>query len=197
MEQINDEWVYTEETQKAALKQFGCSCDSCCAIAYAEAEAKVDRAISILTECGCKFDKGGWVTATCEHGREFVQTSKNASWKLHEVTERPTIVCLCGSTRFWRTFQEASLCETLAGKIVLSIGAASATDDDHFGHLPVDEIAALKERLDVLHFRKIDLANEVLILNVGGYIGESTSRELAYAKARGKQVWFWEADDEN
>ncbi len=51
----------------------------------------------------------------------------------------PTIVCLCGSTRFWRTFQQASLSETMAGKIVLSIGAASGTDDEHFGNLPRDE----------------------------------------------------------
>ena len=43
-------------------------------------------------------------------------------------TKTPTIVCLCGSTRFWREFQRASLRETLAGKIVLSIGAASGTD---------------------------------------------------------------------
>ncbi|MGN6698497.1 MAG: helix-turn-helix domain-containing protein, partial [Thermomicrobiales bacterium] len=48
----------------------------------------------------------------------------------------PTVVCLCGSTRFWRTFQQASLQETLAGRIVLSIGAASGTDDEHFGNLP-------------------------------------------------------------
>jgi len=52
---------------------------------------------------------------------------------------KPTIVCLCGSTRFWQTFQEANLQETLAGKIVLSIGAANGTDDEHFGALPRDE----------------------------------------------------------
>lgn len=106
---------------------------------------------------------------------------------------RPTIVCLCGSTRFWRTFQQASLTETLAGKIVLSIGAASGTDDDHFGNLPRDEYDRIKAELDELHLRKIDLADEVLILNVGGYIGESTARELAYAQRLGKTVRFLEA----
>lgn len=104
----------------------------------------------------------------------------------------PTIICLCGSTRFWRTFQEASLRETLAGKIVLSIGAASGTDDEHFGNLPQEEYDALKSKLDELHMRKIELANEVLVLNVGGYIGESTARELAYAQRLGKVVRFWE-----
>lgn len=105
---------------------------------------------------------------------------------------RPRIVCLCGSTRFWRTFQEAGLQETLAGRIVLSIGAASGTDDDHFGNLPKEEYEAVKEMLDQLHFRKIELADEVLILNLDGYVGPSTSRELAYARKLGKVVRFWE-----
>jgi hypothetical protein len=110
----------------------------------------------------------------------------------------PTIVCLCGSTRFWRTFQQASLQETMAGKIVLSIGAASGTDDEHFGNLPREEYDRIKTMLDELHLRKIDLADEVLILNVGDYIGQSTARELAYARAQGKQVRFWEEHgDEN
>lgn len=104
----------------------------------------------------------------------------------------PTIVCLCGSTRFWRTFQQSSLEETMNGKIVLSIGAASGTDDEHFGNLPRAEYDRVKEMLDQLHMRKIDLADEVLILNVDGYIGESTARELAYARKLGKVVRFLE-----
>lgn len=107
--------------------------------------------------------------------------------------ERPTIVCLCGSTHFWRTFQQAGLSETMAGRIVLSIGAASGTDDEHFGNLPRDEYDRVKEMLDQLHMRKIELADEVLILNVDGYIGESTARELAHARKLGKVVRFLEA----
>lgn len=105
---------------------------------------------------------------------------------------RPPIVCLCGSTRFWRDFQAASLRETLAGRIVLSIGAASGTDDDHFGNLPRDEYDRVKTQLDELHLRKIELADEVLILNVGKYIGQSTRRELDHARALGKPVRFLE-----
>lgn len=109
------------------------------------------------------------------------------------VEERPVVVCLCGSTRFWREFQAASLRETLAGRIVLSIGAASGTDDEHFGNLPPEEYKRVKAELDDLHLRKIDLADEVLILNKGGYIGPSTSRELEYAQGLGKRVRFLEA----
>ena len=104
----------------------------------------------------------------------------------------PIIVCLCGSTRFWRTFRQAGLQETLAGRIVLSIGAASGTDEDHFGNLSRGEYDRVKAMLDELHLRKIDLADEVLILNVGGYIGESTRRELDYARVKGKVIRFWE-----
>jgi hypothetical protein len=107
----------------------------------------------------------------------------------------PIIVCLCGSTRFWRTFQQASLQETLAGKIVLSIGAASGTDDDHFGNLPREEYNQVKAMLDELHLRKIDLADEVLILNVDQYIGESTRRELEYALIKRKKVRFWKEEN--
>lgn len=102
------------------------------------------------------------------------------------------IVCLCGSTRFWRTFQHASLAETMAGRIVLSIGAASGTDDEHFGNLSRPEYDRLKADLDALHLDKIELADEVLILNVGDYIGESTTRELLHARALGKAVCWYE-----
>lgn len=113
----------------------------------------------------------------------------------NKMTARPTIVCLCGSTRFWREFQKAGLQETLAGRIVLSIGAASGTDDDHFGNLPREEYDRVKIMLDELHLRKIDLADEVLILNKDGYVGESTHRELMYALKTGKRVRWLEPDN--
>ena len=109
--------------------------------------------------------------------------------------KRPTIVCLCGSTRFGDAFQEANLRETLDGKIVLSIGCNMRSDEDIFGHLPADELATIKTRLDELHLCKIDMADEVLILNVGGYIGESTAKELEYARLHGKVIRFLETPD--
>ena len=69
----------------------------------------------IFTECGCEFEPGAWVTATCEHGREFIQSDSGV---LVEVTERKTIVCLCGSTRFYETFQQANYEETMKGNVV-------------------------------------------------------------------------------
>lgn len=107
-----------------------------------------------------------------------------------EPEEKPKIVCLCGSTRFWKTFQEKNLELTKEGCIVLSIGAATASDTEHLlqGVITAED----KARFDELHLRKIDLANEVLVLNVGGYIGESTAKEIDYAKRKGKLVFFLE-----
>ena len=106
----------------------------------------------------------------------------------------PTIVCLCGSTKFKDAFTKAQLEETLAGKIVLTIGCNMKSDQEIFGHLSPEQFAATKGALDQLHFRKIELADEVLILNVGGYVGLSTCDELNYAKALNKKIrWLEES----
>ena len=100
-----------------------------------------------------------------------------------------TIVCLCGSTRFREAFDRAACDETLAGRIVLTVNDFDTARRQPIGHHPPTEE---KARLDKLHLRKIDLADEVLILNVGGYIGESTRRELQYALSLGKHIRFLE-----
>lgn len=107
----------------------------------------------------------------------------------------PTVVCLCGSTRFGNAFDCANLEETLAGKIVLTIASTLYSDAELFADKSEEELREIKTRFDELHLRKIDMADEVLILNVGGYIGESTSRELAYAIAHNKRVRYLEQPD--
>lgn len=101
---------------------------------------------------------------------------------------KPIVVCLCGSTRFKQAYQNAYRSEGLKGKIVLSVVAMVHDDAE-----PISDNSLEKEMLDELHLRKIDLADEVLILNVGGYIGKSTSREMEYAYAHNKVVRFLEA----
>jgi len=108
-----------------------------------------------------------------------------------EIKDRPVIVCLCGSTRFIEAWQKANLEETLAGRIVLQIGCNTKSDAD------LQSIGVLteetKKALDVLHKRKIDIADEILVLNVNGYIGDSTRSEIEYAKAHGKKVRWLES----
>lgn len=104
-----------------------------------------------------------------------------------------TIVCLCGSTRFSEAYQKANLTETLAGRIVLTIGCDMRTDGEIFAGYTPEQLEQVKANLDELHLRKIDLADEILVLNVGGYVGESTKREIAYAQKHGKTVRWLEA----
>lgn len=105
----------------------------------------------------------------------------------------PEIVCLCGSTRFYDAFQRANYYETMRGKIVLSVGhyphSPETAHGESVGCTPEQKIA-----LDILHKRKIDLADEVLVLNVGGYIGSSTRSEIEYAEAHGKPIRYLEPD---
>lgn len=92
------------------------------------------------------------------------------------------IVTLCGSTRFKDEFLKVQKELTLKGYIVNSVGL--------FGHSGDDEVLddGVKEMLDEMHLAKIDMADEIFVVNPSGYVGESTSREIAYARNQGKPV---------
>lgn len=96
------------------------------------------------------------------------------------------VITLCGSTRFKDAFMEAQKHLTLAGNIVISVGL--------FGHSGDAEVwtEGIKEMLDDMHKRKIDMADEIFVINVGGYIGSSTRSEIEYAMATGKTVKYLE-----
>lgn len=96
------------------------------------------------------------------------------------------VITLCGSTRFKDAFMEAQKMLTLEGNIVISVGL--------FGHSGDDEVwtKGIKEMLDDMHKRKIDMADEIYVINVGGYIGSSTTSEIEYAKRVGKPVRYLE-----
>ena len=96
------------------------------------------------------------------------------------------VITLCGSTRFKDQFLEAQKRLTLEGNIVISVGL--------FGHSGDDEVwtEGTKEMLDNMHKRKIDMAEYVI--NVGGYIGESTRSEIDYATRHGKEILYLEPD---
>lgn len=98
----------------------------------------------------------------------------------------PKIVCLCGSTRFMDAFHATGWQLTLDGYIVLTVGVCKHAEH-HGGEALGQDVA---DRLDELHFRKIDLADWVLVLNIDGYIGDSTRREIEYAESQNKQVTY-------
>ena len=94
------------------------------------------------------------------------------------------IITLCGSTRFKDEFIKTQKDLTLQGNIVISVGL--------FGHSGDNEVWSdhTKEMLDDMHKRKIDMADEIFVINVDGYIGDSTASEIAYAESCGKPVKY-------
>ena len=90
------------------------------------------------------------------------------------------VITLCGSTRFRAEYERVQKELTLHGNIVISVGL--------FGHSGDDEVwkDGVKEMLDEMHLAKIDMADEIFVINPGGYIGQSTAREIAYARSHGK-----------
>lgn len=96
------------------------------------------------------------------------------------------VITLCGSTRFKEQFIEQQKRLTLEGCIVISVGL--------FGHSGDEEVwgDGVKAMLDDMHRRKIDMADGIFVINVGGYIGSSTRSEIEYAAAQGKTIEYLE-----
>lgn len=125
--------------------------------------------------------------------RDLDHTSDSDDWDRacfdpHVHVDIPTVVCICGSTRFVDEMNRQAIRFTLEGAIVVRpeiVAYDRGTDPQH-----VDP--ATKAALDELHLRKIDLADRVFVVNIGGYIGPSTAREVAYAMETGKPIAFLE-----
>jgi hypothetical protein len=104
--------------------------------------------------------------------------------KIQVLIGKYKIITLCGSTKFKDEFVAEQKRLTLEGNIVISVGL--------FGHSGDSEVWSeeTKMMLDDMHKRKIDLADEIFVINVGGYVGSSTRSEIEYAKITNKPVKF-------
>ena len=101
------------------------------------------------------------------------------------MVENYKVITLCGSTKFKNEFLKAQKELTLMGYIVISVGLF-----DHSGDNEVWE-DGIKEMLDDMHKRKIDMSDAIMVIDVDGYIGESTKKEMEYAKSKGKIIYFY------
>lgn len=95
------------------------------------------------------------------------------------------VITLCGSTRFKDEFIKEQKRLTLQGNIVISVGMFEYSDDEVRSE-------NTKAMLDDMHKRKIDMADEIFVINKGGYIGTSTKSEIDYALSKGKKVNYME-----
>jgi hypothetical protein len=116
---------------------------------------------------------------------EIQQTPQSAE-------DEAKVVTLCGSTRFEAEFVEVNQRLTMEGCVVISLGMFSLPDLPDYDWT-IDS-ADLKGRLGAVHLRKIRMADEVYVVDPGGYVGESTRREIAYAESLGKPVRYLSRD---
>jgi hypothetical protein len=112
---------------------------------------------------------------------------------------KSTVVCLCGSSKFAEQHQQVMMDETLKGNIVIPMGLYGHADFPKGAKAAcsdADEGDKVKQMLDKLHFAKIDMADEIFVVDVAGYIGSSTSREIEYANSNGKNVRYYSREYE-
>ena len=106
------------------------------------------------------------------------------------------VITLCGSTRFREQFAKAQKDLTLQGYIVISVGLyGHAGDQEVWENMDEGTLTKTKEMLDDMHKRKIDMSDEIFVVNVGGYVGDSTKSEIKYAHEHGKVVRYLESID--
>lgn len=104
------------------------------------------------------------------------------------------VITLCGSTKFKDEFLRVQKDLTLKGNIVISVGLfGHSGDDEVWENMDEGTLTKTKQMLDDMHKRKIDMADEIFVINVGGYIGESTRSEIEYAKSTNKKVNYLES----
>jgi hypothetical protein len=107
------------------------------------------------------------------------------------------VITLCGSTRFKDAFMGAQKRLTFEGNIVISVGLfGHSGDNEVWENMDEGTLTRTKEMLDYMHKRKIDMADEIYVINIGGYIGTSTKSEIEYAEATGKAVRYLEETEE-
>lgn len=136
--------------------------------------------------CIGRFHGGDWWLFYRHPDGQWVTKQKLAP--PGDTREQPNVICLCGSSRFVDVFAVLAWELEKQGNITHSIHLLPhwyATQAHHQA-----EAEGVADNLDALHLRKIDLSDEVIVVDVGGYFGESTTKEIAYAKAAGKPVRY-------
>jgi hypothetical protein len=100
------------------------------------------------------------------------------------------VITLCGSTKFKQDFLNVDKWLTLQSNVVISVGLFGQVDNEPI--FPEEKIL-----LDEIHKAKIELADEIFVINSGGYVGNSTKNEIEYARSKHKNVRFFTDEQED
>jgi len=114
--------------------------------------------------------------------------------------ERPKIVTLCGSSRFCGHMAVMAWEFEKQGWIALGLHLLPDDYCRQKGYIPdeagrihhIGEQEGVEKNMDTLHFKKIEISDYIYVMNINGYIGQSTAREIAYAESLGKQIGYYE-----
>jgi len=108
--------------------------------------------------------------------------------------DKPKVVVMCGSSKF---VDIMAVCEWFIERDELAITMGLNLLPIWYPDCPADHLAeheGCADEMDELHLRKIDLADEIFVVDFAGYIGESTAKEIKYAKSNGKHVRYFSSD---
>ena len=140
-----------------------------------------------------RFAHGGMSSGTVDGGFWIAEGIPLLIENLRRVKAGYPVITLCGSTRFKKEFLEVQKKLTLEGNIVISVGLfGHSGDSEVWENMDEGTLTATKKMLDDMHRRKIDMADSIFVINVDGYIGESTRWEIKYAERTEKPVRYLE-----
>ena len=125
------------------------------------------------------------VTVSIINIRMMFRIRKHGNNLRAKVYDKHKVITLCGSTKFKNEFEIVNKELTLRGHIVISVGCFGHSGDVESWNYKT------KQMLDKIHKRKIDLATAIMVINKDGYIGESTKKEIEYAKSTNKEIYYW------
>lgn len=114
----------------------------------------------------------------------MIKIKKSTNFVRAKVYDKYKIITLCGSTKFKNEFEAINKELTLRGHIVLNLGCFEQTDDGNYNEYQ-------KRMFEKMHKARIDLSTAIMVVNKDNYIGESTQKEIDYAKATNKEVYYW------
>jgi glutathione peroxidase-family protein len=105
---------------------------------------------------------------------------------------RFSVVTVCGSTKFYKEYQEVIKQLTRDGSIVLSCPYYHHSEDkESWDSMSEEEKKDTEEKFTQMHYQRIDMSDAIMVINVDGYIGESTKKEIEYARKTGKGVLYY------
>lgn len=134
--------------------------------------------------CPCQLVKNEDTECMCKDFRDQTRTGFCHCGRYYKLNKFP-VVTLCGSTKFKKDFELVRQAMTLEGAVILAPELYKHWDNIELTEEEID-------RINLVHYQKIEMADIVFIINKGGYIGEQTRKEIEWATELNKKIVYLE-----